>query len=252
MARSTDFCFKTTYVCFCAYDWFYLAFNVFRGSSRSGKSSFPWTPCPHPSEITAFEPPLPLGISSDLPLGGGGYGYFVEPHNANTAGYSCLGNEIKYSFYYLLWRSLHSSVCVVISFTMTIHPCVFNMNENSISRRYSQCWWAAEIVSDHYSAYIESIYLNRMKMWCERPHLCNTTRQDASLTGLLHTGFSQKRRSISKRRFGQPFSLPYRWNTFFFLSFQHYIQFLQKANCITEHAGSSHHRNWMYVNNFYL
>ena len=126
--------------------------------------------------------------------------------------------EIKYSLYYLLWRSLHSSVCVVISFTMTIHPCVFNMNENSISRRYSQCWWAAEIVSDHYSAYIESIYLNRMKMWCERPHLCNTTRQAASLTGLLHTGFSQKRRSISKRRFGQPFSLLYRWNLFFLSS----------------------------------
>ena len=29
-----------------------------------------------------------------------------------------------------------------------------------------------------------------------------------------------------------------------------YIEFLQKANCITEHAGSSHHRNWMYVITF--
>ena len=28
MARSTDFCFKTTYVCFCAYDRLYVAFNV--------------------------------------------------------------------------------------------------------------------------------------------------------------------------------------------------------------------------------
>ena len=27
---------------------------------------------PYPSEITAFEPPLPLGISNDLPWGGGG------------------------------------------------------------------------------------------------------------------------------------------------------------------------------------
>ena len=36
---------------------------------------------PYPSEITAFEPPLPLGISNDLPWGGGGgYGYFLEPH----------------------------------------------------------------------------------------------------------------------------------------------------------------------------
>jgi len=33
----------------------------------------------YPSEITAFEPPLPLGISNDLPWGG--YGYFLEPHN---------------------------------------------------------------------------------------------------------------------------------------------------------------------------
>ena len=122
------------------------------------------------------------------------------------------------------------------------------MYENSISRRYSQCWWAAEVVSDHYTAYIESIYLNRMKMCCEMPHLCNTTRHAASLTGLLHTRFSQKRRSISKRRFGQPFSLLNRWNTFF--AFQLYIKFLQKANCITEHAGSSHHRNWMYVITF--
>ena len=32
---------------------------------------------PLPSEISAFEPPLPLGISGDLPWG---YGYFLEPH----------------------------------------------------------------------------------------------------------------------------------------------------------------------------
>ena len=30
---------------------------------------------------------------------GVGYGYFLEPHNANTAGHSWLGNEIKHSFY---------------------------------------------------------------------------------------------------------------------------------------------------------
>ena len=95
-----------------------------RGSSPSGK-------------VVSHEPPLPLGNNclgtpppspSEFPMilcgGGGGYGYFLEPHNANTAGHSCLGNEIKYSFYYLLSRSLHSSVCVMISFTMTIHPCI--------------------------------------------------------------------------------------------------------------------------------
>ena len=44
---------------------------------------FPMTPPPppQPSEITAFESPLPLGISNDLlGGGGGGYGYFLEPH----------------------------------------------------------------------------------------------------------------------------------------------------------------------------
>ena len=35
---------------------------------------------PHfPSKSLAFETPLPLGISNDLPWGG--YGYFLEPHN---------------------------------------------------------------------------------------------------------------------------------------------------------------------------
>ena len=34
---------------------------------------------PYPSEITAFDPPLPLGISCDLPfgLGGGGEGLWI-------------------------------------------------------------------------------------------------------------------------------------------------------------------------------
>ena len=39
---------------------------------------------PYPSEITAFEPPLPLGISNDLPWVG--YGYFLEPHIKQTLG----------------------------------------------------------------------------------------------------------------------------------------------------------------------
>ena len=40
----------------------------------------------HPLEITAIEPPLPLGISNHLPRGGGGggYGYFLEPHNVGN------------------------------------------------------------------------------------------------------------------------------------------------------------------------
>ena len=66
-ARSTDFCFKTTYVsmflCFRSIVHCYVVRHPL-------ENSFPWTP-PYPLEITAFEPPLPLGISNDLPWGGG-------------------------------------------------------------------------------------------------------------------------------------------------------------------------------------
>ena len=78
--------------------------------------------------------------------------------NANTVGHSWLGNVIKYSLYYLTWRSLCSSGLVMISFTIAIHPYVSHTYKNSISRRYSQNWWAAKVVSSHFSAYIESIY----------------------------------------------------------------------------------------------
>ena len=69
MARSVDFCFKTTYVSM------FLCFRLIVGSSPFGKevSHEP----PYPSEITAFEPPPhPLGISNDLPWGVGGMDIF--------------------------------------------------------------------------------------------------------------------------------------------------------------------------------
>ena len=166
--------------------------------------------------------------------------------NANTAGHSWLGNVINYSLYYLIWRSLHSSgLAISLTIHVTTHPYVSHMYENSISRRYSQYWLAAKVVSSHYSAYIESIYLNRMKMWCERPRHYNTTRQAASLTGLLHTGFSRKKRSISKRRFGKPFFLHYRWNTlvtvlvcfvlFFFSPALYYVSWKSKDHNMLDH-----------------
>ena len=69
IARSTDFCFKTTYVSM------FLCFRLIVGSSPFGKevSHEP----PYPLEITAFEPPLPLGISNDLPWGVGGGGMVI-------------------------------------------------------------------------------------------------------------------------------------------------------------------------------
>ena len=74
VARSTDFCFKTTYVgMFLCFRSIIRCFQCFvRGPSPFGKQ-FPMNP-PYPLEITAFEPPLPLGISNDLPWGGGGEG----------------------------------------------------------------------------------------------------------------------------------------------------------------------------------
>ena len=75
IARSTDFCFKTTYVSM------FLCFRLIVGSSPFGKevSHEP----PYPLEITSFEPPPPSRNFqwSSVGGGGGGYGYFLEPHN---------------------------------------------------------------------------------------------------------------------------------------------------------------------------
>ena len=80
MARSTNFCFKTTYVgMFLCFRSIIRCFQCFvHGLSPLGKQ-FPMNP-PYPSEITAFEAPLPVGISNDLLWGW--YGYFLEPHNS--------------------------------------------------------------------------------------------------------------------------------------------------------------------------
>ena len=42
---------------------------------KTREKQFPMNP-PYPLEITAFEPPLPLGISNGLPWGGGGMDIF--------------------------------------------------------------------------------------------------------------------------------------------------------------------------------
>ena len=79
MARSTEVCFKTSYVCFCACDRLYIAFSVLFVVRHALEKYFPMTPPPpYPSEITAFESPLPLGISDDLLWGGGGVWIFSE------------------------------------------------------------------------------------------------------------------------------------------------------------------------------
>ena len=59
---------QSTWVCFCASDRSYVAFNVLYVVHHPLENSFPWAPPPaYPSGISAFEPPPPLGISSDPP-----------------------------------------------------------------------------------------------------------------------------------------------------------------------------------------
>ena len=73
MARSTEVCFKTSYVCFCACDRLYIAFSVLFVVRHALEKYFPMTPPPPPPpRITALEPPPPPGISDVFPGGGGG------------------------------------------------------------------------------------------------------------------------------------------------------------------------------------
>ena len=72
IARSTDFCFKTTYVSM------FLCFRLIVGS---WKRSFPWTPLPLGNYCLWTPPPSRNFQWSSVGGGGGGYGYFLEPHN---------------------------------------------------------------------------------------------------------------------------------------------------------------------------
>ena len=80
MARSTNFCFKTTHVgMFLRFRSNVHCFQRFeRGLSPYGKT-LAMKP-PYSLEITAFEPPSPSEFPMTFP---GGYGYFREPHTVN-------------------------------------------------------------------------------------------------------------------------------------------------------------------------
>ena len=62
-----------------------------RGSPPSGKV------------VSHEPPPLPLGISNDLPWGVGGYGYFLEPHNTT---YFSVYTQVCYRHVLSLERSI--------------------------------------------------------------------------------------------------------------------------------------------------
>ena len=81
MARSIDFCFKTTYLgMFLCFRSIICCFQCFVcGPSPFGKY-FPMTsPTPTPQKLLPLNPP-PLEISNDLPQRG--YRYVLEPHKS--------------------------------------------------------------------------------------------------------------------------------------------------------------------------
>ena len=67
---------------------------------------------PYPLEITTIEPPLPIGISNDLPWGGGGgYGYFLEPHNEIFTSQHCIAAlNVKQGHFGTTILTLHNFV----------------------------------------------------------------------------------------------------------------------------------------------
>ena len=76
MARSTEVCFKTSYVCFCACDRLYIAFSVLFVVRHALEKYFPMTPPPPPQKLLPLNPPSP----SEFPMifrGGRGGGVWI-------------------------------------------------------------------------------------------------------------------------------------------------------------------------------
>ena len=100
MARSTDFCFKKTYVSMVLrFRSIVCCFQCFvRGSSPFGKVVSHETPLP----LGNYSPwtPLPLGISNGLPWGGGGgmdifWNHTLHHSPHGLGGYSKLINRLR-------------------------------------------------------------------------------------------------------------------------------------------------------------
>ena len=77
MARSTEVCFKTSYVCFCACDRLYIAFSVLFVVRHALEKYFPMNPPPPtPQKLLPLNPHSP----SEFPMiccGGGGGGVWI-------------------------------------------------------------------------------------------------------------------------------------------------------------------------------
>ena len=76
MARSTEVCFKTSYVCFCAYDRLYIAFSVLFMVRHPLEKYFPMPPPPSPRKLLPLNPPSPSEFPMIFCGGGGGVWIF--------------------------------------------------------------------------------------------------------------------------------------------------------------------------------
>ena len=76
MARSTEVCFKTSYVCFCAYDQLYIAFSVRHSVQSPSGKVLSHDPPPSPRKLLPLNPPSPLEFPMIFCGGGGGMDIF--------------------------------------------------------------------------------------------------------------------------------------------------------------------------------
>ena len=78
MARSTEVCFKTSYVCFCACDRLYIAFSVLFVVRHALEKYFPMNPPPPPLRNYCLWIPTPPRNFRWSAVGGGGVWIFSE------------------------------------------------------------------------------------------------------------------------------------------------------------------------------
>ena len=108
MARSTNFCFRTTYIgMFLCFRSILRCFQCFvRGPSSFGKK-FPMNP-PYPLEITTFEPPSPSEF------GGGGMDIFWNHTISRTVRRVKFETILKHHKWYLcqISHTNHAIICL--------------------------------------------------------------------------------------------------------------------------------------------
>ena len=108
------------------------------------------------------------------------------------------------------------NMCYISTVSKGVVDDVFDkwMSYTSLREQYAKRWynvfslWGVfqKVEFTHWSAQMENVHFNRMKMCSVRHPPCSTTKQAVSQTGLLRTGSLQKRPSSSRRTSGNHFS----------------------------------------------